>query len=229
MDTIHLEPYTGSSRLSQIILGGQDGLVNVLGVILGVATASHETRIVLAGGLAATFAESISMGAVAYTSQMAERDRYLAELAKEKKEIEEKPEEETEEIRAIYKAKGFSGRLLEEIVEHITSHKDIWITTMMREELGLSPIRTKHVVAGSLVVGLSAIVGSLIPLIPFFIFSIGEGVVVSLVISTIALFIVGVYKARTTVGTPIKSGVEIAIIGMGAALIGYLIGVIFQR
>ncbi|HZY44053.1 MAG TPA: VIT1/CCC1 transporter family protein, partial [Anaerolineae bacterium] len=70
--------------LSDVILGGQDGLVNVLGVILGVAAASSDPRIVIAAGLAATFAESISMGAVAYTTTMADRDFYLSEIEREK-------------------------------------------------------------------------------------------------------------------------------------------------
>src|SRR3970282_2513958 len=71
-DEAHAKP----GLLSDFILGSQDGLVNVLGVILGVAIASRDIRVVLAGGLAATFAESISMGAVAYTSTLARRDHY---------------------------------------------------------------------------------------------------------------------------------------------------------
>lgn len=68
------EPHLKFLYLSQMILGGQDGLVNVLGVLLGVAAASESTKIIIAVGLAATFAESIAMAAVAYTSKMAERD-----------------------------------------------------------------------------------------------------------------------------------------------------------
>lgn len=228
MDTTAIEPHAKSTFLSNLILGGQDGLVNVLGVILGVAAASGETRIILAGGLAATFAESISMAAVAYTSKMAERDHYFAELEREKKEIKEVPELEVQEIRDIYKAKGFSGKLLEEIVVHITSHENIWLTTMMREELGLSPISTKDVLWGSLIVGISATVGSLIPLFPFFLFAVKDGIIASLVFSTLTLFAVGAYKAQKTIGKPLRSGIEMAVIGMGAAIIGYAIGVIFQ-
>ena len=80
---IHHEPHRGKFTLSDVILGGQDGLVNVLGVILGVAAASHDPRIIVAAGLAATFAGSISMGAVAYTSTVAEADHYKAEEAGE--------------------------------------------------------------------------------------------------------------------------------------------------
>ena len=110
------EPHIEHSYLADIILGGQDGLVNVLGVILGVAAASGDQRIIIAAGLAATFAESVSMGAVAFTSMRARRDFYLSELEREKREMVEMPEVEREEIREIYRKKGFSGKLLEQIV-----------------------------------------------------------------------------------------------------------------
>src|ERR671939_1387613 len=79
-------------RLRDIILGGQDGLVNVLGLVLGVAAATAQLRIIVVAGLAATFSESIAMAGVAYTASLAERDYYLAQLAKEKREVEELPD-----------------------------------------------------------------------------------------------------------------------------------------
>src|SRR5512135_3227175 len=112
-----------TSRLSDIILGGQDGLVNVLGVILGVAAATSDSRIVLVAGLAATFAESVSMGAVAYTSTLAEAEFYESEREREYRHINEVPNLEKEEIRKIYSEKGFEGKLLERIVETITANQ----------------------------------------------------------------------------------------------------------
>src|SRR5512141_1884847 len=105
----HHDPHRHESRLSDIILGGQDGLVNVLGVILGVAAATQDARIVIAAGLAATFAESISMGAVAYTSKLAEHDLYHSEHEREHRHIHLAPDVEIEEIRDIYRQKGFDG------------------------------------------------------------------------------------------------------------------------
>src|SRR5437870_5142884 len=85
--------------LRDIILGGQDGLVNVLGVVLGVAAATAQLRIIMAAALAATFSESIAMAGVAYTSSLAERDYYLAQLANELQEVEDLPDVETDEAR----------------------------------------------------------------------------------------------------------------------------------
>ena len=133
------------STLSDIILGGQDGLVNVLGVILGVAAATSSYKVIIAAGMAATFAESISMAAVALTSKMAERDNYYSELEREKVEIKEIPILEKAEIRDIYQAKGFEGKMLDDIVENITSNNEQWIKLMMKEELELTEIKNKDI------------------------------------------------------------------------------------
>ena len=122
------------ASLSEVILGGQDGLVNVLGVILGVAAASHSTPIILAGGLAATFAESISMAAVAYTSKMADKSHYDSELVREKRQIENSPEFQKEKVFEIYKEKGFTGKVLQEITDTITNDKH-FATVPLHNEL----------------------------------------------------------------------------------------------
>ncbi|MCC7196892.1 VIT1/CCC1 transporter family protein [Candidatus Peregrinibacteria bacterium] len=223
----HIEGHKGNG-LSDVILGGQDGLVNVLGVILGVAAASQDTRIVIAAGLAATFAESISMAAVAYTSKIAERDYYYRELAREKREIKEVPEIEKEEIREIYRLKGFKGKLLEDIVKVITSDEKIWLQTMMRDELNLQPVSGNRPLNAALVVGVSALVGSFVPLIPFFFLPIQTGIGISLGVSAVVLFIVGVVKAKLTVGHPGKSGFVMMIIGIVSALAGYAVGLLFN-
>ncbi len=227
------ETHAASSNLRDIILGGQDGLVNVLGIILGVAVASQDLRIILAAGFAATFAESVSMAAVAYTSTRAEQSFYESELAREKREIKEVPKMEEEEIREIYRRKGFSGKLLEDVVKQIISNEEVWLDEMMKFELGLAPVETKNALGSALVVGLAAIIGSIVPLSPFFALpalklTISETVWVSLAMSAVVLFVVGAYKAKTTVGDWKKSGLEIAIIGIVAALVGYLVGQFFR-
>ena len=215
--------FTGE-RLSDVILGGQDGLVNVLGVVLAVASATSNFFIILVAGLAATFAETISMAAVAYTSTRADRDYYLSELKREEREVEEMPEKEVEEIREIYKQKGFKGKLLNDVVKVITSNKKIWIDTMMSEELNLSPKLGKSPIKSALIVFISTLVGSLIPLMPFILLPVGNAIVASLIISVLVLFVVGVIKAKLTVGNWFVSGLELAIIGTVAAGTGYFIG-----
>ena len=151
--------HTGAD-LRDVILGGQDGLVNVLGVILAVATATHDARIVI---LAAAFAESISMAAVGYTSFKA--------------------------------AKEYDGRATQ--------------------------YRPVH---DALIIGLSAIIGSLVPLAPFFFLGVADATSATLAISTAVLFIAGYFKGSITGVSKLRSAVELAVIGMVAALAGYAIG-----
>jgi len=222
------EQHKNGTNLRDIILGGQDGLVNVLGVVLGVVAAGGENRILIAASLAAAFAEAVSMGAVAYTSTMAERDYYLAELKRENHEIDTVPETERSEVEQIYAAKGFSGKLLTDIVDKITSNKENWVNVMMYEELHLKPVDTKAVLRTSIVVGVTALIGAFIPVTPFLIFPVKTAMIISLTISTLALFFVGVYLAKTLVGVWWKNGLQLALIGMGAAIAGFLVGKIFQ-
>jgi VIT1/CCC1 family predicted Fe2+/Mn2+ transporter len=224
----HHDPHRHESRLSDIILGGQDGLVNVLGVILGVAAATQDARIVIAAGLAATFAESISMGAVAYTSTLANDDLYLSEREREYRHIHLAPEVEIEEIRDIYQKKGFDGETLDKIVDVITSNPDVWVNVMMSEEFQMTPPEKSNAFISALIVGFSALVGSLIPLFPFFFWSVTFSIWFSIVVAALTLFVVGIYKARVTVGKPLRSGLQMAVIGTVSALAGYAVGLIFK-
>jgi VIT1/CCC1 family predicted Fe2+/Mn2+ transporter len=224
----HHDPHRHASRLADVILGGQDGLVNTLGVILGVAAATQDARIVIAAGLAATFAESISMGAVAYTSTLANTDLYHSEREREYRHIHLAPDVEIEEIRDIYRNKGFEGETLEKIIEVITSNPDVWVNVMMSEELQMTPPEKTNAFRTALIVGFSALAGSLFPLFPFFFWSIGLSIGLAIVISALTLFLVGAYKARITVGKPLRSGMQMAIIGTVSALAGYVVGLIFK-
>ncbi len=222
------DPHRQASGLSNVILGGQDGLVNVLGVILGVAAATQDARIVLAAGMAATFAESVAMGAVAYTSTVADQEFYESEREREHRHIENVPHLEEQEIREIYQRKGFEGELLERIVAKITEDKDVWVNVMLAEEHQLAPTTRMEAAKAAIIVGLSALIGSFIPLFPFFFVPVVTGIWFSLVVSALALFGFGAYKAKRTIGHPMKSGAEMFVIGMASAAVGYAVGLFFK-
>ena len=222
------DPHKQATNLSDIILGGQDGLVNVLGIILGMAAASGDSWLVVVAGLAATFAESVSMAAVAYTSTLADADFYESEREREYRHIQDVPKLEKDEIRDIYSRKGFKGELLDRIIETITANEDIWVAVMMAEEHQLTPVDRSKALRSGIIVGISAIVGSLVPIIPFFFFPVQTSMILSVLISAFVLFGVGNYKARITVGNPGKSGLEMAIIGILSALVGYAVGLILK-
>jgi VIT1/CCC1 family predicted Fe2+/Mn2+ transporter len=216
--------------LRNVILGGQDGVVNVLGLILGVATATNSSYFVILAGIAATFAECISMAAVAYTSTRAEIEHYESEVKRELWEMDNLPKVERQEIEDIYRKKGFSGILLQQVVDKVCSRRDVWLDTMMHEELGLeNPARGMPAIWQAVIVGVSAMVGSFIPITPFFFLSVPHAMPVSLVASLVVLFAIGAYKSRMTSGRWLKGGLELMLIGGAAAFAGYLVGMFFQK
>ncbi|HKY84368.1 MAG TPA: VIT1/CCC1 transporter family protein [Anaerolineales bacterium] len=224
----HHDPHRQASTLSDVILGGQDGLVNVLGIALGVAAATQDPRIILAAGMAATFAESVSMAAVAYTSRRADQDYYESEREREYRHLRMVPAVEREEIREIYASKGFRGETLERIVSTITANEDVWVGVMMAEEHQLTPVGHAAAAKSALIVGTSAVIGSLIPLMPFVLLPVTPAMATSMLVAAVSLFGIGAYKATRTVGRPGRSGLEMALIGTASALVGYVVGLMFK-
>ncbi len=221
-----LEQKGGNSGnlLRQIVLGGQDGLVNVLGILLGVAAATADAYVVIVAGLAATFAESLSMAAVAYTSTRAAQDHYRSEYEKEEREIIELPDVERKEVELIYYKKGFRGKELSALVRKITSNKALWLDTMMKEELGLYESESLNPANEAIVVGAASFAGSFLPILPFLFLSVPLAVPISVVFSLAILFAAGAYKAKVTTGIWWKSGFEMLLIGGLAAISGYAVG-----
>ena len=224
----HPEGHHQTNWLRDVILGGQDGLVNILGIILGVIAGGGSDTVLLVAGLAAAITESISMAAVGYTSSMSERDFYRSERAREATEIDTMPSAEEQEIREIYAAKGFSGALLESVVDTITANRDTWLTTMMDEELHLQPVQRRDIVRTAVVIGVATLIGHLIPLVPFFVLARTPALVVAIVLSAAALFAVGAYTAVSLVGDWRRAGLRFVAIGLGAAAIGFLVGRLFN-
>lgn len=221
------DPHTENPKLADVVLGGQDGLVNVLGVLLGVAVATVNAQVVVTAGLAAAFAESVSMAAVAFTSSRTQGELYESERARELRHITKVPDLEREEVREMYARKGFSGELLERIVQTITQDPQVWVAVMMSEEHGLVPVSRAKALRSAVVVGVSALIGSLIPLVPFFFMTVRPAIGASLLVSSASLFAFGYLKTRWTVGVPMRGGLELTVIGMASALVGYAIGLLF--
>ena len=107
------------------------------------------------------------MGAIGYTSSVSQRDYYESERARESAEIDTMPEEEREEIREIYASKGFTGELLDRVVDTITAHRESWLATMMDEELHLQPVMNADILRSAVVITIATLIGHLIPLVPF--------------------------------------------------------------
>jgi predicted membrane protein (TIGR00267 family) len=224
----HREEHRQVNWLRDVILGGQDGLVNILGIILGVIAGGGSKAVLLAAGFAAAITESISMGAVGYTSSVSERDYYAAEQAREAAEIDATPEAERQEIRDIYAAKGFAGELLDRVTDTITANRDRWLATMMDEELHLQPVQSSDIARSAVVITFATLIGHFIPLLPFVWLPRTTALILAVVLSALVLFGVGVYSSVTLVGDWRKNGLKMVAIGLGAAAIGFLIGRLFH-
>lgn len=218
------DPHVRGRWLSDFILGAQDGLVNTLGIVLGVAAASANTRVTFAAGLAAAVAEAISMGAVGYTSSVARGELFRAERAREYRHIDTTPEIERREIRELYAMKGFREPLLDQIVDTICANKDVWVAVMMLEEHGLAPVDRRTSLRSAALVGVASLVGAVVPVAPFALLTPWPAVVVSLALGCVGLFALGAYKARVTTTRPFRSGVSLAVIGILSAIAGYVVG-----
>jgi VIT1/CCC1 family predicted Fe2+/Mn2+ transporter len=214
--------------LRDVILGGQDGLVNILGIVLGVIASGGPRSVLLGAGFAAAITESISMGAVGYTSMMADRDYYRAVRQRELDAIDAAPQAGREEIRRTYAAKGFTGQLLDQIVDTLTSRRDRWLAAVTDDVLHLQPVQTQDALRSSAVITAATLIGHLIPLLPFLWLARTPAVVLAIVLSALVLFGVGMYTAKTLGGDWRRAGLKMLVIGLGAAAIGFAIGSLFQ-
>jgi VIT1/CCC1 family predicted Fe2+/Mn2+ transporter len=220
------EAHPHPTLLSDFILGSQDGIVNVLGIILGLAAARAPRDIIIIATLAAMAAESIAMGAVAYTSTLSRRRLYLAEERRERQEMRDVPEIERAEVRAVLVEWGYEGADLEEMLDRVCRNPKAMLEFMMAFELKLSPVDADAPRSSAFVVGSATVLGHLIPLIPFFVLlDVFYGSVVAVVFSGAALFGIGWYEAKITAGSWWRNGTQMLVIGLAGGLAGFLIGV----
>ncbi|HTY54599.1 MAG TPA: VIT1/CCC1 transporter family protein [Candidatus Binataceae bacterium] len=220
--TEQVHPAAGHS-LRDLMLGLNDGLVASFAVTAGVSGAFMASRVILMAGLAEMLGGAVSMGLAAFTSARSQIEFYLSEIDRERDEIHRWPEREREEIRVIYRNKGFSGTLLDQIVAHITGDPERWRNVMMREELGFSgdfdpPMRS------GLTVGLAYLCGASVPVLPYLFLAPHKGTIVSALVTVLTLFAVGSAKTVITARSWWRSGFESMATGAVAALVTYTVG-----
>jgi vacuolar iron transporter family protein len=220
------EAHPHRTFLSDLILGSQDGLVNVLGILLGVAAASADVRLILIASLAALGAESISMGAVAYTSTAARRRFYLGEEERERREMREVPETERGEVREVLEKWGYAGEALERMLNEICANPKAMLEFMMAFELRIQPVDPAEPRTSGLTVFGATVAGSFVPLVPFLLLEANRTIALvgSVILSGIVLFTIGIFEARTTASSLWRSGLNMLIIGLAAGFAGFLIG-----
>lgn len=213
--------------MRDVMLGLNDGLVASFAVTSGVAAAFAVPRVAVMAGLAEMLGGAISMGAAAFISSRSQVEFYESEIAREREEMTRWPERERDEVRAIYRNKGFSGPLLDEIVAHITADPERWGDVMMREELGLHQEHLEVPHRSAVRVGFSYLLGAAIPIFPYLLLGPPRAVMLSAGVTIVALFIVGAAKTLFTSRSWWRSGLESLAVGVAAAAVTYGAGWMF--
>jgi VIT1/CCC1 family predicted Fe2+/Mn2+ transporter/rubrerythrin len=218
----------GGSWVADAIYGVNDGLGAVFGIVSGVAGATNnQQHYILISGLAGMIASSLSMGAGAYLAVKSEGEVYEAEIAREKAEIEENPEEEIEEMSLFYQLQGFSPDEAQRMAERLAQDPDQMVQAMAQSELGLSEHRFPSPWKSSVSAAISTAIGAFIPIIPFFFMSGVAAVVWAFAVSIVAHFAVGAVKSLITLRSWWASGLEMTIVGVIEAAVTYGLGLAF--
>lgn len=213
------------SILSDAVLGGIDGCVTTFAVVTGAIGAHFPSSVALILGLANLIADAVSMAISNYESIKAQEDFNNNIRRIESEHIEKIPIGEREEIRQIYKQKGFKGEVLEQIVTTITSDKQLWIDTMLTEEYGLQKSNQSPIKSATATFTAFIIVGSM-PLIPFIIHHLKQShqFFLSTCIAGFMFFLIGSLKSIVLNQPLFRAGLSTLLTGGTAAGMAYLVG-----
>jgi len=218
--------------LGEFVYGGIDGCVTTFAVVAGAVGAGLDSSIIIILGFANLLADGFAMSVGAYLSSKSENDNYNKHKQVEYWEVDNLPEVETEEIRDIYRAKGFEGELLEQVVAVITSDKDRWVDVMMKEELNMNEPEKSPFKMGAVTYFAFLLIG-LIPLLTYvwdYINPIdGNLFFIASCFTAIGFIIVGIFKTYVTQTKIWKGVLETVALGAIAALVSYYVGDLLEH
>lgn len=215
---------TGGGNLRAAVFGINDGLVSNASLILGVAGASAEPRVVLLSGIAGLLAGGFSMAAGEFVSVRSQREMFEHQIGLEQKELAEYPDEEAQELALIYEARGMPKEDAQSLARRTIANPKLALDTLAREELGLNPDELGSPWGASLSSFVSFGVGALVPLAPFFFASGSRALLIAIVLTGLALFAVGAAISLFTGRSALRDGLRMLLIGGAAGAVTYLIG-----
>jgi VIT1/CCC1 family predicted Fe2+/Mn2+ transporter len=219
----------GGGWLREIVFGLNDGLVTTLVFVVAasVVTQSHTALLLVA--LSEVAAGGVSMALGGFLSARTERDVLAYRIATERHEIATEPEEERAELRTIYRRKGMTGALLDQVVAHQTANRERWLRAMAHDELGMVEGRAVSPVQEGLQIGASFVLGGLIPTVPVLLGLPQPWMQVAAYgLTALAALLFGALKARYSVKGPLKNGLEFLAIVTAGTLAGIAIGVVLH-
>ncbi|MBR9912509.1 MAG: hypothetical protein GYB33_19385 [Gammaproteobacteria bacterium] len=218
--------------LKDMVYGAIDGTVTTFAIVTGVAGAGLSSGVVIVLGLANVLADGFSMAVSNYLGTRSENQYRSRVRRQEMAEVETYPEGEREEVRQFYQRKGLQGDSLEQIVEVITSDKNLWVDTMLQEEHGLSTEDINPLMSAA-VTFCAFLLAGILPLLSFIINWLLPGTfaapfLLSTVVTVITFAAVGAIKGRYVSQNPLWSALETTAVGTIAALLAYGVGYLLQ-
>ena len=217
--TPHLEKHFSSSdTVRDVVIGMSDGLTVPFALAAGLSGAVAGTHLVITAGGAEIAAGALAMGLGGYLAARTDRDHYRSELERERRETEQVPQLEREEVAVIFRDFGLDEAALAPLVEKLASDRTKWVDFMMRFELGLEKPDPQRAVKSALTIAAAYIAGGMVPLTPYLVFeSVERALAVSIGVTLLALFCFGGVKGRFTGVSWIQSGLQTLLIGGLAA------------
>lgn len=195
-----------------------DGLTVPFALAAGLSGAVSTTHLIIIAGVAEIAAGAIAMGLGGYLAGKTEIDHYNSELKREYEEVALVPDKEKEEVRMFFQQLGLSEDVQLQAVEEMTKDKTTWVNFMMKYELGLDKPDPKRAAKSAFNIGVSYIIGGIIPLSPYFFVSDGlTGLKISAAITLCCLFIFGFFKSKLTGVNPWAGALRVTFIGAAAA------------
>ena len=220
------EPWhrTGSGGfVRNVVYGFNDGLTANFGLVAGVIGAAVAPHVILISGVAGMIADALSMGSSGYLAAKSEQEVYAHEIAMEKEEIRVMPEVEEEEIALVYEAKGIEPARARQMASELMHDPARALDEQVREELGIAQARSTPLKEGW-VTGVATAVGASIPVAPFLALSGESAIIVAFAIAMVSHFAVGAARSFFTGRGVIRSGIDMFVVGLGVAAVGYFVG-----
>jgi vacuolar iron transporter family protein len=226
----HREEHLGSSVfITDIVIGMSDGLTVPFALAAGLSGAVQSNSVVITAGIAEIVAGSIAMGLGGYLSGKTAIDHFHSELNREYKEIELLPEKEKEEVKLIFAQYGLNEQTQDIIADELAKDKDKWVDFMMKYELGLEKPDANRARNSAATIGISYIIGGLIPLTAYFFTGTpSEGLIISALLTIACLFIFGYFKSKVTGQPPVYGAIKVTLIGIAAAAAAFLVAKAFN-
>ena len=217
------------ARIREFVFGIQDGLISTVGLLAGIQGATENTSVVIIAGLTSMFAGAISMAAGSYLSSSAEKEIFDKELREAEVLAEKEPYLAAEGLLKALSREGLKREQGYRIVKLLIQEEKVFLRTFQEKVFGLGSAEINRPLQAACVMGLSFIVGASIPMLPYIFLSGAAALYLSVALAAATLFSVGLFKGYLAARSPFQSGVEFFLIAVGAAGVGYLIGLVVQR